>query len=181
MQQWIPRGHTLEPKIWGEIGLRQGLYAGAGLFVGVTLFFILAHFGLWMRVGGLALPPCLGLVVGFLRIKGLAPETYVFHRVRFHLRRANTLGVWDAGTSPGEPGEVLLGCTSNARPASAARPVQSQPAPYSATPKRSIPRRKAVATTAYLTDAGPFGPLFTLAALAIASAILSYVARGTLP
>ena len=181
MQQWIPKGHTLEPKIWGEIGLRQGLYAGIGLFVGVMLFFMFSHFGLWVRIGGLALPPCLGLLFGFLRVKGLAPEVYLFHRVRFHLCRANTLGVWDSGASLGSPGGVLLGCISNARPESATRPVQSQPAPSSARPNRSIPRRKAVATTAYLTDAGPFGPLFTLAALAIASAILSYVARGTLP
>ncbi|MCL5265588.1 MAG: PrgI family protein [Chloroflexi bacterium] len=181
MQQWIPKGHTLEPKIWGEIGLRQGLYVGAGLFAGAMLFFILANFGLWVRVGGLALPPCLGLIVGFLRIKGLAPEAYVVHRVRFQLRRAGTLGVWDTGAPLGSPGDVLLGIIRSPKPQRAARPVPSQPSPAHAEPTRTVPKRKAVATTAYLTDAGPFGPLFTLAALAVASAILSYVVRGTLP
>lgn len=181
MQQWIPKGHTLEPKIWGEIGLRQGLYAGAGLFVGVMLFLILAHFGLWVRVGGLALPPCLGLVVGFLRIKGLAPETYLFHRVRFHLRRANTLGVWDSSTSPGSPGEVFLGSIPKARPQSAAGPGPSQPVLSEPEPTPILPKRRPVAATAHLIDGGPFGPVFTLAALAVATAVLSYAARGTLP
>lgn len=181
MQQWIPKGHTLEPKIWGEMGLRQGLYAGLGLLVGVMCFFVFSHFGLWVRLGGLAVPPCLGLIVGFLGIKGLAPEAYLFHRVRFRLHRANTLGVWDMGASLGSPGEVLLGRNPLARPQRAARPEPSRPEPLPVEPVRAVPRRKPVAAVAYLADAGPFGPLFTLAVLALASAVLSYVVRGTLP
>ena len=181
MQQWIPKGHTLEPKIWGEMGLRQGLYAGLGLFVGVTLFFILSRFGLWVRIGGLALPPCLGLTIGFLRIKGLTPEAYLFHRVRFHLHRANALGVWDTGTTLGSPGEVLLGNIPPVRTQRSARPAPSRPASSPLEPVRATPRRRAAAAAAYLADAGPFGPLFTLAVLALASAVLSYVVRGTLP
>ena len=181
MQQWIPKGHTLEPKIWGEIGLRQGLYGGFGLLLGVMLVFALAQFGLLARVGGLVLPPCLGLAFGFLRIKGLTPEAYLFHRLRFHLHRANTLGVWDVGASLGSPMEVLLGNISAARPRRAVRFTPSEPAPSHIEPVRAVPRRKAAAAAAHLSDAGPFGPLFTLAALAVASAVLSHVLRGMLP
>ncbi len=37
-QQWIPRTQTLEPKKWGQGGLRQALYIGLGFFVPESFF-----------------------------------------------------------------------------------------------------------------------------------------------
>ena len=175
MQQWIPKGHTLEPKIWGEIGLRQGLYVGLGIFLGAMLFLLLSRFGLWVRVGVLVLPPCVGLVVGFMRIKGLTPEAYLLHSLRFRLRRAGTLGVWDTGAPLGAPAELWVGEVPAGKP----EPVRSKPKPAERTPSRSEParvnvRRAPAVPVAYLMDVGPFGPAFPLAALALAGAVLSF-------
>ncbi len=176
MQQWIPKGHTLEPKIWGEIGLRQGLYVGLGIFLGALLFFVLSRFGLWVRAGGLVLPPCLGLVIGFMRIKGLTPEAYLLHRLRFSLRRADTLGVWDTGAALGVPNELSLDDVPAAKPEAASpKPKAADPMPPRKEPTRGNARRAPAVPVEYLIDVGPFGPAFTLAVLALAGAVLSYV------
>ena len=176
MQQWIPKGHTLEPKIWGEIGLRQGLYLAVGILLGALLFFAFSRFGLWVRIGALALPPILGLIVGFLKIKGLTPEQYLFHRLRFRLRRAGRLGVWDVGTGIGSPGGIRTGEIASA-PQTVATKTESPrrtPTPVRARPAVSSPR-------VYLMEAGPFGILFTAAAWAVAGMVLAYTARGLFP
>ncbi|TAK36096.1 MAG: PrgI family protein [Chloroflexota bacterium] len=176
MQQWIPRGHTLEPKIWGEVGLRQALYIGLGVLCGILFLFALSPFGLVVRVGGLILPPCLGAVVGFLRIKGLMPERYLFHRLRFRLRRAGTLGVWETAVSMGLKRDIWL----RSAPATEER-VTPEPAPARPIPKPVSHRPSASAPVAYVVEAGAFGFLFTLVAWAVASGMLSYAARGVLP
>lgn len=176
MQQWIPKGHTLEPKIWGEMGLRQGLYVGLGILLGATLFFALGQLGIWARIAGLTLPPCSSLVFGFSKVKGLVPERYLFHRLRFRLCRADTLGVWDNGTSLGSPGEVWLGEVPEAEPATAGRSRPAAPASAPTRPKPSV-----AVPVAYLVEAGPFGLLFTAAAWAIASAVLAHTLSIVVP
>ena len=181
MQQWIPKGHTLEPKIWGEVGLRQALYIGLGILSGVLLFFALSRFGLVARIGALVLPICLGAVIGFLTVKGMMPERSLLHRLRFRLRRAGTLGVWDTGVAISSPGDLWLGDI----PVGEA-PVAEGPSPV---PTPSFPKGPAPASpklnvsrpVAYLMEAGAFGLAFTAAAWAVASGMLSYAAKGVLP
>lgn len=54
-----------------------------------------APLGLGLRVADDLLALAAGVVAGFMRIRGLSPERYLFHRVRFAIWR-HGLGVWQA-------------------------------------------------------------------------------------
>ena len=178
MQQWIPRTQTLEPKIWGQVGLRQGIYIGLGVFAGIFFLIALAPFGLGPRVAGALLALAAGVVAGFMRVKGLSPERYLFHRLRFGLQRPG-LGVWQVPKAPQSYVAIDL------RPA-----IKQQEAP----PKRAAastvtqPRRATPAWAAstarwseYMVEASPFGMRFYLAALGTMAIAVAYVMEFHLP
>ncbi len=173
MQQWIPRTQTLEPRIWGQVGLRQGLYIGLGIFAGILLLIALAPFGLGPRVAGALTALAAGVVAGFMRIKGLSPERYLFHRVRFALRRQG-LGIWQAPDALPPRVEVdaeRLVKDRKARPKTAAAGV--------ARPTRRVSPPRAAATarwTECTVEASPFGLGFYLAALGAMGVAIVYLA-----
>lgn len=178
MQQWIPRTQTLEPKIWGQVGVRQGLYIGLGFFAGVVFLVVLAPFGLGPRVAGALLALAAGVAAGFMRIKGLSPERYLFHRVRFALRRQG-LGVWQVPDVPACHVEVRLKAPAQERKASPKPASVSPPArPGRAAPARVTP---AARWSEYTVEASPFGRGFYLAALGAMGAAVAYLAGRPIP
>ena len=68
------------------LGQRLGVLAG--IFFPVDL----APFGLGPRAAGALLALASGAVAGFMKIKRLSPERYLFRRLRYALRQG--LGVW---------------------------------------------------------------------------------------
>lgn len=178
MQQWIPRTQTLEPKIWGQVGLRQGLYIGLGVFAGIFFLIALAPFGPGPRVAGALLALAAGAAAGFMRIKGLSPERYLFHRLRFALRRQG-LGVWQAPDAPGRHVEVELQAPAR-QPRATPKPQTGSSA---AQPRRAAPARVAPVArwSECMVEASPFGLGFYLAALGAMGIAVAYVMESPLP
>lgn len=178
MQQWIPRTQTLEPKIWGQMGLRQGLYIGLGVSGAIFFLVALPPFGLGPRVVGGLLALAAGTVTGFLRIKGLSPERYLIHRLRFAICR---LGIGIRAT-PAPPQSHASLC--------AAAPAQQQEAPAKPASGPSVARRKRATPTGVtpaarwsecVVEASPFGLGFYLIALGTMAAAIVYLAGRPLP
>jgi hypothetical protein len=79
----IPARHVLRRRVWGPIGLRQGLYTGIGLAIGLVLLFALAGpLGFSVAAGVLAVSSTLGLIWGGVEVGGIAPERYLWYLLR---------------------------------------------------------------------------------------------------
>lgn len=172
MQQWIPRTQTLEPKIWGQVGLRQGLYMGLGVFAGIFFLIALAPFGIGPRIAAALMSLAGGATVGFIKIKGLSPERYLFHRLRFAMRRQGT-GVWQPPDVPGRPIEA------ERQPPDRRQEVVLNPVLAPATAQmRRVTLARAASTARWgecVTEVGPFGVGFYLVALSAMVAAVVYL------
>ncbi len=178
MQQWIPRTQTLEPKIWGQVGLRQGLYLGLGVFAGIFFLVALAPLGLGPRVAGALLALTAGAVPGFMRIKGLSPERYLFQRLRFAMWRQG-LGVWQAPDAPERRVQVDLFAPTKQRehpPRRAAAPAVAQSRRATQAKSASAPRWSVCAV-----QASPFCLGFYLIALGAMGSAIVYLAGRPIP
>ncbi len=177
MLQWIPRTQTLEPKIWGQVGPRQGLYIGLGVFGAIFFLVALAPFGIGPRIAAALLALVAGAVAGFIRIKGLSPERYLIHRLRFAMRR-NGFAVLQIPYAPARSVEVELS-TRTKRNEDSPRGTAASARKQSrrATAAKVAPEAKWGECTAGIT---PFGLGFQLAALGTMGATAAWVVGSSL-
>lgn len=129
-------------------------------------------------MAGALLALAAGVTAGFMRIKGLSSERYLFHRLRF-ARRRQGLGVWQVAEGARfqvqiEPQKVLKKERAPSKPVSAwAKASTHRPTP----PRATAPAGWRECTV----ETSPFGLGFYLAALSAMESVIVYVALGTIP